>query len=174
MRAKILTIVSVLILSFCFTYVKAQYTLFVKEKTGTQTPYAIAGIKKLTFASGNMIVNKENGNTTSYELDSLCYLNFGNNLYTGIPTIGAERNSAITLYPNPVNDQLHIQYESATTEDIQLKITDILGRLVLQKTISSHSGTNEITIPVEQLPQGLYLCSLRNGNKLEINKFLKQ
>lgn len=174
MRTKLITIVSVLLLSFCFTYVKAQNTLFVKEKTGVQTPYAIADIKKLSFASGNMIVNKENGNTTAYALAGLLYLNFGNGIYAGIPPIGVERNSAITLYPNPVNDQLHIQYESVTPEDIQLKITDIQGRLVLQQSISIHSGTNEISIPVEQLPQGLYLCGLRNGNKLETNKFLKQ
>ena len=174
MRNKILKIATALVLSICFMYANAQNTMFVKEKTGVQTPNAIADIKKLTFAAGNMIVSKENGNTTAYAIANLRFLNFGNNTYTIIPKVGIEGSSTIKLYPNPVFDQLHIQYESVIPEDIQLKITDLQGRLMLHQALSSQYGTNDIAIPVEKLPKGLYICILRIGNKLETNRFIKQ
>jgi hypothetical protein len=174
MRNKLLTTVAALILSLCFTYAKAQTTLFVKENNGVQTPHALLDIKKLTFAPGTMIVNNENGNTTTYPITGLRSWSFGNNVTTGISSLAVEGKSFITLHPNPVTNQLHIQYESVSEAYVQLRITDIQGRLILRKTISSHYGTNDANINVEQLPQGIYICCLRNGNELATQKFIKQ
>jgi len=156
----------------CFSFgLAAQNTMFVKEKSGTQTPFAFTSINKLTFTAGNMTVNKKDGSTNAYALTNIHYLNFGNS--TAVVEIDSEGSSNMMLFPNPVIDQLRIRYESVTTEKLQLQIMDVQGKVILQQTLSTHDGTNYITIPVAKLQHGLYLCRLQNGNKIELSKFIK-
>lgn len=163
-----------LILGISLTSLQAQNVLFVKEKSGVQTPYTLTNIEKLTFASGNITVNKKDGATNTYALSSIRYLNFGNDVKTSISPIGNEGNNTLILFPNPVIDQLHVQYVSSMSKKVQLQILDIQGRIILQKSFDSQSGINYATIQVSQLQHGLYFCRLQNGSKLETYKFLKK
>ena len=163
-----------LILTISLTSLQAQNALFVKEKSGVQTPYSLTSIKKLTFTSGNITVNKNDGSTNTYALTNIRYLNFGNDVKTSISPIDIEGNNSLTLYPNPVIDQLHVQYVSAMSEKVQFQIVDIQGRIILQQSFDSQFGINSTTIPVSQLQYGLYLFRLQNGTKLETIKFLKK
>jgi len=62
-------------------------------------------------------------------------------------------NQSINIYPNPVNDVLHIDYASTNT---QFTISNMLGLSVLQGLLSA--GTNSIN--VSALPPGLYVLGL--------------
>jgi hypothetical protein len=162
-----------LLLGISLTSLQAQNTLFVKENSGVQTPYSLASINKLTFASGNIVVNKNDGNANSYSLTNIRNLTFGKEGTTNISPIDIEKNYTLMLYPNPVIDQLHVQYVSAMSENVQLQIVDMQGKIILQQSIDNQPGINHATIPVSQLQHGLYLCRLQNGTKLKTIKFLK-
>lgn len=173
MQNKKIKLVSALILVFGVISMQAQNTLFVKEKSGTQTSYSLSNIQKLTFASENIIVNKKDGSINTFAFTNIRYLNFGNDGTTGISRIEIEGNKTLILYPNPVTDQLNIQFKSASSEKVQLQIVNIQGRIILQEDIKSQSGINYATISVSQLLHGLYFCRLQNGDKPETIKFLK-
>lgn len=162
-----------IILVISLTSLQAQNTLFIKEKSGVQTPYSLVNVKKLTFASGNITVNKKDGSINTYAIMNLRYLNFGTDGTSIISQLGVEENFSVLLYPNPTSDQLHVQYVSAMFEKVQLQITDMQGRIILQQSLDSQLGINCTTIPVQQLKNGLYICQLHFGNKLETCKFLK-
>jgi len=153
--------------------IQAQSTLYVKEHSGTQTPYALSSIRKLTFPTGNMTVNKNAGSPTTYALSDIRYLNF-TDLTTGVLETDKAESSYIMLYPNPVNDQLQISYETQKTGNIQIEIVDLQGKVLLQQSINCQNGTNQAIIPVSQLAKGIYLCRLQSNDKVENIKFIKK
>lgn len=152
-------------------FMQAQATLYVKEKTGTQSAYSLSSIRNLTFPAGNVQVIQNSGNSASYGLSTVRYLNF-KDIRAGITPIGTPVSSTL-LYPNPATDQIQISFESPGTEKIQVEIVDIQGRVLQQQIISSQTGTNHMTIPVSHLSQGIYFCHLQSGAKTENIKFVK-
>jgi len=171
MRHKKIKLSALLLLGLGLTGLQAQSTLFVKEHSGTQTSYTLSSIRKLTFPTGNMMVNKTDGSTSTYTLSDIRYLNFSG--LTTVSQIGNQKSS-ITIYPNPVIDQLQINYETLKAGNVQVEIVDIQGRVLHQQTIISQNGTNHAIIPVSQLAEGLYVCRLQNDDKIEIIEFLKK
>lgn len=92
------------------------------------------------------------------------------------PTIGAHETYLFTnvehppqipeyviSYPNPVSNILHISLSNKKRKLIsnnEIKIYDVLGRLVLQKTVSQ---TNEIQIEISNFETGLYFLEINNN-----------
>ena len=72
---------------------------------------------------------------------------------------------SIKAYPNPVNDQLIINYEFADTpKEATLQLTDILGRVVhCQKMVNNQGQTH---VSVTQIPKGIYFVSVQSDNQL--------
>ena len=75
----------------------------------------------------------------------------------------------LTVYPNPVNDLLHIKSGAGLQGSVTLTIFDILGRPVWQGV----RPAGQITCYVQTLPAGHYLLLLRNKNKLLSAYFFK-
>ncbi len=81
---------------------------------------------------------------------------------TGVPA--TESSSAISIYPNPVHDELNV---TATEKIHSLTIASILGQ-----TVYSHAcETEKLLINVALLPPGIYLLKI---NETEIRKFIKE
>ena len=82
----------------------------------------------------------------------------------------AGADPAVTIYPNPVTDVLHIM-PSYTFTDAKILITDLAGKIVFQtESALVESGT---AINTETLPNGMYLLSIEVGNKKVVKKFFK-
>jgi len=166
MKHKKLKLSAVLLLGLGLTSLQAQDSLYVVEKSGTQTQFALSEIKMLTFPSGNLVVNKKDLSSNTYARVDLRQLNF-----VEIPNainILEETENTIVLFPNPVNEEFKISLQNA--ENTQIEIIDLQGR-ILQKQISSNA--NELNVNVTQLTKGLYLCKINNGKTTKTIKFLK-
>jgi endoglucanase len=155
-----------------FTGVHAQSALYLIERSGAQTPIPLDNIRKLTFTSKNMTVNKTDGNSTNYKLGDLQYLSFIDHSSIVSQMMNGD-NNYLTVYPNPAVDQLQIRFASTTSETVQLKFLNMQGVIFYHQTTISQTGTNQIMISVSQLPVGLYICQMQNGNKTESIRFLK-
>jgi len=169
MRHKKITWNAVLFLVLSMASLEAQNTLVINEKSGIQASFNLSGIKTLTFSNNNLTVNKKDGNINVYALTDLHYLNF--TIATALESYTFD--SKLMLFPNPVTNQLCVQYSSSTIKKVQLQILDIQGRIVFQQTMDSHQGTNYAFIPVTQFSKGLYFVHIQNGNKTETTKFIK-
>lgn len=71
------------------------------------------------------------------------------------------------IYPNPTTGQVFIQHH---LEAIQIKVTDKLGRIILQERTNSP----QTTLNLEHFPKGLYFISISNQNKIYKKKIIKQ
>jgi len=83
--------------------------------------------------------------------------------------------SISSLYPNPAKDHLKMMYYSAKVVSIQLDIVNLTGQTVNTYQHQAMKGRNTYTIPTDNLPDGLYLISLKwSGQKHHVTKkFIK-
>lgn len=75
-----------------------------------------------------------------------------------------------TASPNPVNDNLTLNLNDTEATEAIIELYDMLGRIVIQKTISAHS----IDIDMHALTPGTYLIKVQKGMKIGIKKLNKQ
>lgn len=70
----------------------------------------------------------------------------------------------ITIYPNPFNEQLQLRYNGNSTGPVTLRLNDLTGRVILEKTVTLVSG-NTLTVETAALHSGVYLlqCTTAAG-----------
>ena len=152
---------------FCIS-INAQ-TMFVRPISGSQTTYPVAGIQKLTFENGNMLVANNSGTNGSFALSELRYVSFADsNLGTTNPEMVTNKFFA---YPNPASHMLNISGSNAMQRVSQIEILSVEGRLLMQQKTANVSAPQ---VDISALPQGMYLCKITNGSQQQTIKFLKQ
>jgi len=72
----------------------------------------------------------------------------------------------IKIYPNPTSTELNIELGNLDFAATSYQIIDPLGRILLQ-------GNIQQTIPLESLPNGIYLMKINFGDKTFVQKFVK-
>jgi len=160
----------VLLISIGLWGLRAQTVLNVKELSGTQTTFALSSIKKLTFSSGNITVNKNDGNIANFATQNVRYLNFTD--ITAVNEIKSEENYLL-LYPNPVINKLQVCIAAVNCKNIYLQIMNIQGKVVYQQLLTIQNGSNYINIPFDTYQSGMYLCQIQINNTIETKKFIK-
>ena len=169
MRQKRLKLSGILLLGLGLTGIQAQ-TMYVKEKSGTQTAYTLSSIRKMTFSGGNATVQKTDNSTGIYSLSGLSYLNF-TDLTTGItePTAQLGQSNLIT-YPNPVIDMLNIDLTGVTGEGT-ISILTLEGKVIQTQNIS---GNSLATFSLSRLSKGIYICRYSSTSEIKTVKIIKQ
>jgi len=78
------------------------------------------------------------------------------------------------IYPNPTEDILTLRLNNIIPiNDYIINIHSITGSLVHQKVIGVSENNQEFSIPVDHLPEGIYVITL-SGNTFSYNKkFIK-
>jgi len=87
-------------------------------------------------------------------------------------TNSLEEPNDLKLFPNPVRTNLSVQLPETIQGNQVLKIFDIMGRMVLEKTIGLSENTSEIE--VTNFQNGLYYLVLFTDGKKRVQKFTKQ
>ncbi len=114
MRHKKLQLSALLLLGLGLTGLQAQ-TMYVKQSSGTQTAYALSNVRKMTFASGNVTVQKTDNTTGVYALSGMKYLSFID-FTTGINEPQMAAGNTLLTYPSPVADMLTIDLTGKANE----------------------------------------------------------
>ena len=78
----------------------------------------------------------------------------------------------INVYPNPSRGSASIKFESANTEDVQVKMTNIFGAIIGNEVLKSKVGENNFLLNemLFGLKAGIYFVSVKQKN---IEKVLK-
>jgi hypothetical protein len=87
---------------------------------------------------------------------------------TGVEDIALAE--AISVFPNPLEDQLHITNTSAPDEPITISIINISGQVVKKITETSFNSA----INVEDLATGLYVLRIETEKGVAIKKIIKK
>ena len=71
-----------------------------------------------------------------------------------------------SVYPNPVMNHAKIQFILGTSENIILKVYNLLGEEMESQLISCSRGVNTINLNTSLYSQGVYLYSITNGTQV--------
>jgi len=69
------------------------------------------------------------------------------------------------VFPSPVQDQLTISYQANTNKALTMSITDVTGRVVINKSVNAVKGNNEFYLDLANLPTGTYMTRLSSGTE---------
>lgn len=98
-------------------------------------------------------------------------LNVRHGLATGIATpapLEMERT-----WPNPVTDELNISFGSRGSAELELTVSDAMGRTVLRERQHANAGENLVRLNTTTLEPGLYLLRLGNSSGSLGHRFIK-
>ena len=86
----------------------------------------------------------------------------------GSVNVNNNYNNNISLYPNPVKDELNIILNHSSFDKVQ--IIDITGKILFEKNINK---LNNINVSTSKFQNGIYFCILL-GDNIAIEKFVIQ
>ena len=102
------------------------------------------------------------------------------NLYGGSPSntivLGMNEDQTltnVTLYPNPVQDELSINYTASLATEINVSIVDMAGKQVQAHRIQSNAGQNIILMDTKELAAGKYTLLLHGNSGKTTLPFIK-
>lgn len=90
----------------------------------------------------------------------------GNIHYTNIISSQCKAASTFNVWPNPLRDKIFITLNTESTLRLFIKIFDNKGSLLKIKEISTTQGSNQFSLDLASLPNGLYSLSIESGNGL--------
>jgi hypothetical protein len=80
-------------------------------------------------------------------------------------------NAAIQIYPNPAGNIIHTNIQLKQTENLQLRMVNMVGQNVWSADAGNVSNYQN-NIPVANLPDGVYLLELITGNGIQSREVL--
>ncbi len=111
--------------------------------------------------------SKDNCNDTAYTANLIdAVLAQGMPGYANINS--AAKENQVTVFPNPVSEYLTVTRGNNEIE--QLSICDLQGNIIIYKEITD---TDDITVNVSFLPDGLYVLKIKTSNNMLIFKIIK-
>jgi Concanavalin A-like lectin/glucanases superfamily len=82
--------------------------------------------------------------------------------------------SLLTLLQNPAVNDVRIQVSLQQKTDVQLTITDAMGRAATARQMTMKAGQNFTALPVHLLAAGTYYITVTAGTKKQTLAFIKQ
>jgi len=80
----------------------------------------------------------------------------------------------VSIFPNPVNDDLTIQYQLPTAGNTQLMVFDLTGKVVFTQDLTTEdTGKQQLKLNVNNFENGYYFLRIISDGESEVVKFLK-
>ena len=90
---------------------------------------------------------------------------------------GVEENEKLnnfSVYPNPTNNQIIVNFNLTNSEDANLIVYDATGKVVANHNMGNqNAGQHNVTIDLSHLSNGLYLVNLTVGSEVISKRIIK-
>ncbi|WP_306643649.1 FG-GAP-like repeat-containing protein [Sanyastnella coralliicola] len=71
-----------------------------------------------------------------------------------------EALASLNVFPNPASDMVTVAYELTAQKDVELRITDLAGRTIVNKQLLSAVGANQEVVNLSEFATGVYELQL--------------
>lgn len=79
----------------------------------------------------------------------------------------------LKFYPNPVQDNVRIYIASPSSDDFNLDVFDVTGKLIWSKKVSTESESSEWFVDTHNWSKGVYFVKLSNEKTVITEKIMK-
>lgn len=137
--------------------------------TYTSVPWtATQNFNTLTISVWNNYNLNDGAYVSWSRIDDVCIRRIGTSATKDIPG-----QISATLFPNPTNGEMTLEFGQALEADAQISVMDLTGRVVQQ--IAAESGMKSQSLSIESQPAGIYLVqALSNGRSIWMGKVVKE
>lgn len=170
MRKQLLFQCVLILLVITSTVIQAQNQLIVSLTTGQTDAFNVSNVRSIKFLNNNLIVTENNGVQSSWGIDDITEYTF-----KSANAIGSAESikNQLSIFPNPVSDQLSMEYWSIKEDKITIELVDINGKHVRSLFEGMHQGKHTYTW-TNDLPSGMYLCRVVSKYKSISKPFVIQ
>jgi Secretion system C-terminal sorting domain len=81
-------------------------------------------------------------------------------------------SNLFTIYPNPTNDKLTVEYSLTKDSEINFGIMDMTGKTLQNRTIDGKAGTHSFAMDVSKIIEGSYILRGITEDKSQAKKFV--
>ena len=129
------------------------------------SPLGNVNVDSLFFGLSSSDTGSFGMNTPAY----FCMDNFT----TSIPFSIAEnkKDASFVLYPNPAEDLITINFVDSREEEVNMKIMDIVGKIVYNVNVNS---SNSLNLNIADLKRGIYFLNVLGNTNNYSQKFIKK
>ena len=83
-------------------------------------------------------------------------------------------NDNIKVYPNPVTDQLNVNFFANAAQQINVEVLDLQGKMIQQRQSDAAIGQNHYKFDMSNAPSGIYFIRITTDKGVYNNKVVKQ
>jgi hypothetical protein len=76
------------------------------------------------------------------------------------------------LYPNPSDGNFNLQFDTRSSDRIELQLFDVTGRLVRELLFTNVASRFSESISFENIVKGVYLLKIKNGTNQTTRKLV--
>lgn len=81
----------------------------------------------------------------------------------------------LKLRPNPVrNKPLYVDYITDNREELQIRITDSKGMIMMMQKANARTGMNQFVLDVQLFPKGVYFVTIHRAEGVIAKSFVKE
>ena len=91
---------------------------------------------------------------------------------TNVPQYTASGFSEMNIYPNPASDYINLDFETPASGKMEITVTDVLGRKLIESNIEKPAGKNSLRLDVQKLKSGQYFLLMDNAGRKTIKPFV--
>ena len=90
-------------------------------------------------------------------------------------SVNEEENvESLSVYPNPVSDQLQISLENKWQGELNIQVVNALGQTVRSTSFEKNETHFSQQMSVAELPVGVYRLLVSDGEEMMVQAFVKQ
>lgn len=148
------------------------------RSAGTANDYAIKNWQFVNCASLGQVdsvrFEMKSSDTGDFGINTPTFFSIDN--FTTQSTVGVEELTTqmnVSLFPNPASELIYLNYESKSSDLIQITMYDISGKDVQKLDLHTVSGIHQQQLSIENLEAGIYFIEVKNSTSSKKIKFIK-
>jgi len=84
-----------------------------------------------------------------------------------------DRFDVVKVYPVPTSTLLNVDFETTVDQQVEIALTDMLGKVITTRPINSVAGMNTATLEMGNLVNGVYFVTINNGQEKITKRVVK-
>ena len=83
-----------------------------------------------------------------------------------------ETFTELTLFPNPVEDEVNVRFNLNNAQNVDFYIQDISGKMIKSHTVQAAVGSNLVVLGTDELASGMYFLNISSGESQQAIQFI--